>query len=1121
MHSAGNRTPTAGHLRAPNFEQLEDRCLLNGVPPFGSPPHFETPLEDHYFLPTRSLTIGVDGQDDDPGDHVTVLAFSDNPNLVISIPAGDKFARLHFCETDYNPIGEVVVELFVTAGGAATQRFITLSTNHVDAQGNLDPNGTPFYTDVAVHRVIPSFMIQTGDAVKGNGTGGSPLGVFPDAIDPVLSFSGIGVLAMANSGPDTNDCQFFITDGRATWLDGKHMIFGQVISGQEMVRQIANFDRDANDRPYNIPLLQGVEVFDSYQDGTIIIQAVNGFVGDANVTVTLTDSEGNVTTRQVVVTVEGDLHVAPGSTTTYDVNLAGIVNPTISSSFSGATVWLDTNAGTATVAVPAEFRGMFKVSISDNSTSTPQVVRSNCVFCLDEFDALVFDRVAPPSQSGVRCTRQVGNRLYVGREPTSAYGVGGLDIYDVSDRRYPLLLGRFEKQFQFLDADDIVTQYGFRDIEAKGDTLFVGAVLGIWRLGEYRVENAIVALDASDPTSVEVLGAKPVTKVSDVCLDGNLALVAGEAEGVFAFDITDPANMIPLGAIIDLLPTLKITHAAGVVAGNGFAYVNAKLQQGSASGTGIVVLDTTNKNAIKFASFFQAGSPWGIDLQGTTLYVADYRGALAIFDVSRPLAAKFVSYIPVSGNPWQVEVDGSLAAVATNDGYAFFNVGNPKKILAYSTFVSSLSAGMHISVSGPTVALSLASDGWVMLDNIYTRIRDKRTLLDENGTAVTFNVKGGEIILTTSGFGSGRIEAMDVIGCNSTTCVTISSMAETMLGDINVHGSLGKFTAKRANLAGDMTVEGTIAGLALGDIAGGRRIDLNTLGAAIDPKLSLSVKLGQVADCLIDAHGIPVKSISAARWQNTDGNALNDKIVAPWLGKLSVSHDFAASLDLDCTTGLSALGNASIGGDVTGALWDIAGGSLDKLSVKGDMAANLKLTFAGPRPALGKASIGGNLAGRTWEIAGAVGKVTVTGKVTGSRISATGDIASLTMGAVYDSDVLAGFDSAFTDRHATDHDDFTGRPQAVIGSISIKGLKLAKGVQRPRFYVDNANFTSSKAGKVSLINTDFTDCGFYVCQSLAGGEVSRVKHTDTVLKTTWTWPGKGLQSDPGGYVHLL
>jgi hypothetical protein len=58
-------------------------------------------------------------------------------------------------------------------------------------------------------------------------------------------------------------------------------------------------------------------------------------------------------------------------------------------------------------------------------------------------------------------------------------------------------------------------------------------------------------------------------------------------------------------------------------------------------------------------------------------------------------------------------------------------------------------------------------------------------------------------------------------------------------------------------------------------------------------------------------------------------------------------------------------------------------------------------------------------------------------------------------------------------------------------------------------------------GKVSLINTDFTDCGFYVRQSLAGGEVSRVKHTDTVLKTTWTWPGKGLQSDPGGYVHLL
>ena len=1143
------------------FEPLENRCLLDGTPP-----HFDTSLVDHYYASTHSLTLGVDGGDDDLGDHVAVSAVSSNPNVLVSVPTGDKFARLTFSDSQFNPVGEVVVELFTAAGGAATQRFITLATDGVNEDGTLDDDTTPFYNNVPVHRVIPGFMIQTGDALNGDGTGGSPLGSFPDAIDPVLSFSNLGALAMANSGPDTNDSQFFITDGSATWLDGKHWIFGQVISGQDIVRAISQVDRDSKDRPLDMPYLTNVDIFDSYQDGSVVVQAVNGFVGDANVTVTLTDAEGNHTSKQVEMTFEGDLHVAPGSTTTYSVDLSGLTGPTIASSLTTAAVSLDTVNGTATVTVPAGYTGMFSVSISDNATSTPQVVRSTDVISRDTFDPLVFGRVQASSGSSVLCTRQVGDLLYVGRQPTTSDGNGGLDIYNVSDPAKPVLLSRLEGMFYYPGTTDTVDRFLIHDIEVKGNTLIAATTLSIWSGGQNYVEEHLLTFDVSNPAKVKVLGGTSLVQGLDVCVDGNLALVTGgQDHGVFAFDITDPTDIVPLGESVNLVPGVKISYAIGVEIRNGFAFVNANIDENGQAGAGVVVLDVTDEHAIKFSGFFQAGSPWDIDLDGSILYVADNNGALVAFDVSNPKAVKYINHIAVTGGPVQVEVGGGLAVVTTGSGYALFDVTNPKKILPRAVLNNGLSEGRHVSVNGQWVALPLGGDGWVMLDDKFTRIVGKQTLLDEHGTAVTFNVKGGQLVVDTSGFVGGQFRSMDVIASNGSTTVSITSKAEFTIGDITVHGSLGSLTAKLANLAGDMTVEGTIATLTLGDFAGGR-IDLNSLGAAVDPKLSLSLTLDQVKDCLLNTHGIPIKSLSAAQWLNTDGDATNDRIIAPSMAKLSVKYDFAAGMEIHCSTGLSALGCASIGGNVAGDLWDISGGSLDKLSVKGNMGTNLtiaysgvkpalgnasisgnvtgglwdisggsldkltvtgsmggnlKLNYSGLKPALGSASVGGDLAGRVWDVLGAVGKITVTGKIDDSVIRSTGNVTSITAGAIYDSDILAGFDSTFTARHADDHGDFAGRPLSIISSISIKGLKLPTGVTPPAFYMDNVNVTSSKIGKVCLINADFTDCGLFLCQNPLGGEVASVKHTDTVLKKTWVWPSTSMPNAPAGFVNIL
>ena len=111
-------------------------------------------------------------------------------------------------------------------------------TNFVGlAEGTLDAaKGKPFYDGLKFHRVISNFMIQGGDP-KGNGTGG-PGYKFPDEFVDGLIFDKPGKLAMANSGSNTNGSQFFITHVPTDWLNYKHTIFGEVVTGQEVVDSV-------------------------------------------------------------------------------------------------------------------------------------------------------------------------------------------------------------------------------------------------------------------------------------------------------------------------------------------------------------------------------------------------------------------------------------------------------------------------------------------------------------------------------------------------------------------------------------------------------------------------------------------------------------------------------------------------------------------------------------------------------------------------------------------------------------------------------------------------------------------------------------------------------------------
>lgn len=131
-------------------------------------------------------------------------------------------------------LGTIDIELFEDKSPKTTVNFISLAEKG-------------FYDGLLIHRVIPDFMIQTGDP-NGDGSGG-PGYEIEDEFHPELKHDSPGILSMANRGPNTGGSQFFITVVPTPWLDGKHAIFGKVVKGMDIVDKIVNVPKDSGDKP--------------------------------------------------------------------------------------------------------------------------------------------------------------------------------------------------------------------------------------------------------------------------------------------------------------------------------------------------------------------------------------------------------------------------------------------------------------------------------------------------------------------------------------------------------------------------------------------------------------------------------------------------------------------------------------------------------------------------------------------------------------------------------------------------------------------------------------------------------------------------------------------------------
>jgi peptidyl-prolyl cis-trans isomerase A (cyclophilin A) len=148
-------------------------------------------------------------------------------------------------------MGRLTCKLYDTQAPETVANFIGLaegSKDWTDSATLKKVHGQPFFNGTTFHRVIPGFMIQGGDKA-GNGTG-DPGYLFKDEIDPSLTFDEPGRLAMANSGPNTNGSQFFITEVPVPHLNGKHTIFGQCDEHSVLlVASIARVQRNDDDKP--------------------------------------------------------------------------------------------------------------------------------------------------------------------------------------------------------------------------------------------------------------------------------------------------------------------------------------------------------------------------------------------------------------------------------------------------------------------------------------------------------------------------------------------------------------------------------------------------------------------------------------------------------------------------------------------------------------------------------------------------------------------------------------------------------------------------------------------------------------------------------------------------------
>jgi cyclophilin family peptidyl-prolyl cis-trans isomerase len=269
----------------PVVEGLEDRCLL--AAPVVDPITF-TPLN----VPDgKTLFVPVTATDSD-GNPLTYTATSSSSQITVTPPKSTR----SYLDITVAGFGDMVFQL-----------FDDLTPNTVATIGGLAKSG--FYDNLMFHRVVPNFVIQGGDP-NGNGTGG-PGFTFEDEFNASAIYSGNGQLGLANSGPDTNGSQFFVTIGPQRNLDFNQAIFGQLVRGFDVLTKINTVPTDNSNKPVTPVVISRAKIIQDTTDTVLMVQATASATLASTITVTASDGKGGTSTQMFQVTPVMDTTVDP------------------------------------------------------------------------------------------------------------------------------------------------------------------------------------------------------------------------------------------------------------------------------------------------------------------------------------------------------------------------------------------------------------------------------------------------------------------------------------------------------------------------------------------------------------------------------------------------------------------------------------------------------------------------------------------------------------------------------------------------------------------------------------------------------------------------------------------
>lgn len=278
--SSRNRRRSSKATPPASTEALEIRSLLTASPVLA-------PIADVTLLSGSPLHIPLNGSDAD-NQALSFSASSDNNDVTTYVPDGNRSI-----EIDVQDFGVMTFELYEDKAPRATEQIIELAQSD-------------FYDGSIFHRVIDNFVLQGGDP-NGDpvGTGGSSLGDFDDQFHPDLQHNSTGILSMAKSLDDTNDSQFFITEGPQRHLDSQHTVFGVLTTG-ESVREAISGTPVTNSAPDTPVVINSFSVFTDIENGVLMLSAPEGVTGSATITVTVSDPDGNESQQTFDVTIQAD-----------------------------------------------------------------------------------------------------------------------------------------------------------------------------------------------------------------------------------------------------------------------------------------------------------------------------------------------------------------------------------------------------------------------------------------------------------------------------------------------------------------------------------------------------------------------------------------------------------------------------------------------------------------------------------------------------------------------------------------------------------------------------------------------------------------------------------------------